>query len=110
MKLNKIKPRLAVLSSNRLPVLDTKAGATPRTRGSTWMTTRRRIMLRDKYTCAGCGLVRADHDVDHMTPLEHGGADDDSNLQLLCRTAGTQQGCHDRKTAEEARGRGGSNV
>ena len=111
MKLNKMKPRLAVLNTNRLPMLETKAGATPRTSGSTWMKTRRRIMLRDRYTCASCGLVRSDHDCDHVVPLEQGGADADCNLQLLCRSWIDEQrnkrGCHAEKSKAEAKERAG---
>lgn len=45
--------------------------------------------------CAHClarGLVTAAIEVDHVVPLFKGGADDESNLQSLCRE------CHDTKT------------
>jgi len=56
-------------------------------------------MLRDKFTCAMCGAVRYDHEVDHIIPLEQGGSNDDDNLQLLC---GGSDGCHAAKTKAEA--------
>lgn len=68
------------------------------------MATRRRILLRDGFACQGCGIVRGDNEVDHRIPLEHGGSNDDSNLQTLC---GGPDGCHTRKTASENRGRAG---
>ena len=101
MKLNKLAPRLATIAINRLPVLEAKAGTTQRIRGTSWMNTRQRIMRRDKYTCAGCGLIRMDHQVDHVVPLEQAGSNEDCNLQLLCTP------CHDVKTAHEAKNRAG---
>lgn len=50
--------------------------------------------------CAARGITRAVEVWDHIVPLELGGADDESNLQGLCRP------CHADKTAQEARGRG----
>ena len=109
MKLQRLAQRLATAQTGRLATLQTTAGATPRTRGSAWMATRKRILLRDRYTCQGCGLIRMDHEIDHRVPLHLGGADDDSNLQSLCRTVGEAEGCHARKSRAEAgqRGRGG---
>lgn len=104
MKLNKLPGRLATLNTSKLPTLQTKAGSTKRISGSSWMATRRRIMQRDKFTCACCGAIRMDHEVDHRTPLEQGGSNDDDNLQLLCSGGGR---CHDLKTREEAKRRAG---
>lgn len=104
MKLQRLAPRLGSMDTRRIKTLETTAGATPRTRGNAWMATRRRILLRDRYTCQGCGLVRADHEIDHRVPLELGGADEDSNLQCLCAGTG---GCHARKTKLEAAARAG---
>ena len=103
-KLQTLKPKLQMLDTRRVPTLDTKAGATQRVRGRKWMTQRQRIQTRDACTCAGCGLVRIDHEVDHIVPLEQGGSNDDSNLQLLCSGP---DGCHTKKTAREARARAG---
>lgn len=75
------------------------------------MATRRQVMQRDRYTCAGCGSIRTDHEVDHIVPLEQGGTDELSNLQLLCAwfdASGAKQGCHAAKTKAEAKERGGS--
>ena len=104
MKLQRITNRLASITTTRLPTLQTKAGATPRIQGSSWMNTRRRIMQRDKFTCACCGAIRMDHEVDHIVPLEQGGRNDDDNLQLLCGGPGH---CHAAKTAAEAKERAG---
>ena len=69
------------------------------------MATRRRILLRDRYTCQGCGLVRSDHEIDHRVPLELGGSNDDDNLQTLC---GGADGCHARKSSAETTARAGA--
>lgn len=104
MKLQRLPNRLTAIATTRLPTLQTKAGTTPRIRGDAWMATRRRIQQRDKFTCACCGLVRMDHEVDHRVPLEQGGTNDDDNLQLLC---GGSDRCHAAKTAAEAKERAG---
>lgn len=105
MAMKMLKPKLAVLNTNRVRVLDTKAGATERVRGSAWMKVRHAVLARDLYTCAGCGLVRRDHEVDHVQPLEQGGdAMGLHNMQLLC--AGPD-GCHARKSAAEGKVRHG---
>ena len=49
---------------------------------------RRRRWLEEHPLCVHCeqkGLVRAGAQVDHVIPLSAGGADDESNLQSLCR-------------------------
>jgi 5-methylcytosine-specific restriction enzyme A len=72
-------------------------------RTSDWLAKRQRILVRDAYTCAVCGLVvsgRRAH-VDHIVPLEQAGTDEDDNLQVLCDQ------CHGRKTRGEQRRRGG---
>ena len=111
MALKMIKPRLAVLNTNRVKVLDTKAGATQRIRGRAWMSLRREVLLRDGYRCQQCGIVRMDNEVDHTIPLEQGGSNDTSNMQTLC---GGPNGCHTAKSKREAgkraNGGGGSKV
>lgn len=104
-RIQTLKPRLQTLSTSRVRVLQGKAGATPRIRGDAWMATRRRILLRDGYTCRCCGIVRLDNEVDHIIPLEQGGSNDDDNLQVLC---GGPSGCHTLKTASEAKARAGA--
>lgn len=101
MKLSRLPNRLASVVTTRLPTLQTKAGSTQRIRGSSWMATRRAVMQRDKYTCACCGAVRMDHEVDHVVPLEQSGSNEDSNLWTLCTE------CHKAKTRKEAKERGG---
>ena len=68
------------------------------------MTTRRSVLVRDGYRCQSCGIVRADNECDHITPLEQGGSNDMSNLQTLC---GGLDGCHTRKSSAEGKARHG---
>lgn len=59
-----------------------------------WKTLRRRVLARDRYTCAEC--LKFGNQVDHVEPIAAGGAVwAESNLQTLCRA------CHSRKTAKE---------
>ena len=104
MALKMLKPRLQASRTSAVKVLDTKAGATQRIRGDTWMAIRRAVMLRDGYQCQGCGIVRLDNEVDHRIPLEQGGSNELDNLQALC---GGPNGCHTRKTKAEAAARAG---
>lgn len=46
--------------------------------------------------CQAAGRVSAAQEVDHITPLWAGGADDETNYQSLCKP------CHAAKTAAEA--------
>lgn len=102
MKLQRIPNRLASITTTRLPTLQTKAGATPRIQGSSWMNTRRRIMQRDGYACQCCGIVRMDNEIDHRVPLEQSGSNEDGNLWVLCTE------CHKAKTRKEAQERAGA--
>lgn len=98
MALKTLKPRIQATAGSRVKTLEAKAGTTPRIRGSSWVKTRRRIALAQGFTCQACGHVwlPGRDQVDHRTPLEQGGSNDDSNLQLLCDE------CHKAKTAAEA--------
>ena len=111
MALQMLKPRLTAINVNRVKVLDTKAGATQRIRGRSWMGIRREVLLRDGYQCQQCGIVRMDNEVDHTIPLEQGGSNDTSNMMTLC---GGPDGCHTakskREAGERAKGGGGSKV
>ncbi|WP_069238786.1 MULTISPECIES: HNH endonuclease [Burkholderia cepacia complex] len=100
-KLTTLKPRVQVLTATRVPMLEAKAGTTPRIRGSRWVKTRQRIAVAQEFKCRRCGCVWLPwrDQVDHDVPLEQGGSNDDGNLQLLC------DDCHKAKTAEEARSR-----
>lgn len=96
-----LKPRIDIANLARVPQLETKAGATVRIRGRIWGRTRERIAKRDGYRCKQCECLwdsQADQ-VDHVTPLEQGGSNDDDNLQLLC------DACHKLKTAKECAAR-----
>ena len=104
MALKMLKQRLQASRTSAVKVLDTKAGATQRIRGDTWMAIRRAVMLRDGYQCQGCGIVRMDNEVDHRVPLEQGGSNELDNLQALC---GGPDGCHTKKSALEAKQRAG---
>lgn len=67
------------------------------------METRLRVALAHGYRCVDCGRVwDAQRDqIDHVTPLEQGGSNDDGNLAPRC------DGCHKAKTASEAATRSG---
>ena len=67
-----------------------------------WRAKRERILVRDAFVCQACHRVTTGHDanVDHVVPLEDGGADHDANLQTLCRS------CHGAKTRAEQRRKG----
>lgn len=55
---------------------------------------RLRVLQRDK--CAACHVSLGDqHELDHVVPLAGGGAHDDRNLQLLCRTCNRTKGTKD---------------
>lgn len=106
MRLKTLRPTLPMLTTRCVPVLEAKAGTTERLRGNSWERIRQVVKQRDEGRCAACGRVRGDHEVDHIIPLEQGGAQgsvsDTSNLQLLCSGKGN---CHDIKTQAEARAR-----
>lgn len=52
--------------------------------GSTrsWRRTRALILARDAHRCALCGQPATE--VDHITPVAHGGTDQPWNLRSLC--------------------------
>ena len=96
MVLRTLKPIIPI-AGGRIKMLDRRPGATERTRGNTWMKIRER-WLRAHPLCVECerqGRVSAATQLDHITPLGDGGADDESNYQGLCEP------CHKAKTAEE---------
>lgn len=53
--------------------------------------TRQRIITRDGGICGVCG-THEELTVDHIVPLSRGGANDDSNLQTLCRRCNSRKG------------------
>lgn len=100
-----LKPRLGQLNTSRLTTVN-KAAATPRLRGRAWMC-RRAGWLSLNPLCCMChseGRTTAGAEVDHITPLWQGGADDESNYQTLCEPH------HKAKTAREAGMRTGQAV
>ena len=99
-RLKPIRPRLPLMCDVPVRTLSAKAGASERVRGGTWARIRNQVLVRDAYTCQGCGRVSADNEVDHIMPLEQGGHPTAlSNLQTLCKGP---DGCHAKKTAREA--------
>lgn len=52
---------------------------------------RSRIYERDGHTCLFCGCT-SDLTIDHIFPRQHGGTDDESNLQTLCRPCNSRKG------------------
>ncbi|MFM0243652.1 HNH endonuclease [Paraburkholderia sediminicola] len=63
--------------------------------GGAWDAIRKRIRERDGYRCRRCSVAVRTGVVDHVKPLEHGGTNEDGNLQLLCVE------CHRKKTARD---------
>lgn len=98
MALTTLKTRLKAASLGRVAVLATKAGATPRETGRSWQRKRESVLLGSDCMCALCKVAAAT-EVDHITPLEQGGSNDESNLQALCHD------CHAAKTKQEQRTR-----
>lgn len=99
MKLQRLNTALPVLNHLKVPVLETKAGATKRLRGDAWMKVRHRVLLAGNCTCVDCGYVSRSNEIDHQIPLEQGGTDDESNLRIRCIE------CHKAKTSSENRAR-----
>lgn len=95
MKLKRLPDRLQSIVTRRLPVLETKAGTTPRLYGDTWMKIRQRVLVEGKFACVDCGLVSMSNQIDHEIPLEQGGSNDESNLKIRCIP------CHSAKTIAE---------
>ena len=93
-KIRTLKRRIKTICNNRAP-----ATVVDRIRGRKLDRIRKRVLLRDHYTCRRCGRVSVDLEVDHIVPLFLGGAESDENRQALCRE------CHAAKSAEEEKGR-----
>jgi len=84
----------------RLKVASTKE--TAHYRSADWHATRRAVIVRDAARCRVCLRVVSGRElhVDHILPLEDGGTDSLTNLQVLCREH------HSQKTIAEQRRRG----
>lgn len=54
------------------------------------------VFERDRYQCKSCGKTNLEIDlnIDHIIALAHGGQNDISNLQTLCRTCNQQKKHH----------------
>lgn len=101
-RLKTLKPRLAAVSSARVPVLTAQPGRVERKRGSAGVKDRNEIKERDCGLCQACaraGRTTVGSVVDHIEPLWKGGSDEAANKELLCIP------CHDEKTAREAKER-----
>jgi hypothetical protein len=57
---------------------------------SQWRKIRKRILERDSYCCQRCG--DEGNSVDHIIPRNHGGSDEDWNLQTLCVSCNSAKG------------------
>lgn len=58
---------------------------------------RRRVAAKNKWRCEACSeVLSAAFQIDHIIPLSEGGADDETNFQVLCPN------CHATKTLNEA--------
>lgn len=99
MKLQRLKTgRVAVLDDRRRPTLAAKAGSTERVTGRAWLAKRQEVLARDLFTCQICKRIGGALEVDHIVPLEQGGAAMDmSNLRCLCVP------CHRTVTDEQTR-------
>ncbi len=100
-KITTLKPYIATL--------DTRQGSSAAIRrvvGRHLGRIRERIALRAGYQCEICGRVTGPTYgvVDHNQPLHLGGAENDENRQWICGT------CHDKKTKQEQRDRGGGEM
>ena len=86
----------------RISTIDTRVGspaAVERIRGWKLTKIRERVLLRDEYTCRGCGRVSSSLEVDHVVPLHLGGSESDENRQSICVE------CHEAKSEREEKGR-----
>jgi 5-methylcytosine-specific restriction protein A len=101
MKLNRLPDRLQSIVTRRLPMLEAKAGSTPRQRGDAWMKIRRKVLVDGGFECVDCGQVSMSNEIDHQIPLSEGGSNDQSNLRIRCIP------CHANKSLAETKVRFG---
>lgn len=58
---------------------------------------RKKILIRDNYTCQECGLSKRDEahlllEIDHIKPISKGGLTTEDNLQVLCWRCNRKKG------------------
>lgn len=103
-RLTTVKPRLQMAASRPLQALP--AVADRRITGRALQARRLKVWSRNPH-CAHCGRLcdfPSGFELDHVVPLYQGGADDESNCQVLCvawKTVDGQRvklGCHEAKT------------
>src|SRR5258706_151831 len=96
-KLTTLKPRVPAANTNRVPILEAKAGTTPRIPGSKWVDTGQGVAGRREVKCqaGGRGWLPGRDQANHDAPLGQGGSNDERNLNRLC------DDCHKAKTADE---------
>ena len=94
-----LRPRIAEAPS-RFEIA--KPVALRHTSRGAWSALRARILTRDCGLCQPCkreGKLKLAREVDHLTPVVHGGTDAEGNLQAICIP------CHKAKTLAEASAR-----
>lgn len=64
-----------------------------------WDKTRKRIALRDGYTCQTCGILTDIGHCSHIIPQEKGGSDRDDNLRWLCEDCNLREAKHESMNA-----------
>lgn len=87
------------------PERDRQAGRQYATNSPQWRRIRKRVLLRDLYTCRKCGRLvggKGEAHVDHVDGDSSNNPEDGSNWQTLCAP------CHSAKTATEDGGFGNS--
>lgn len=101
-RIQTLQPAVRMATASAAGAAKPLASLTPeRLRGRAAQARRLRLWSANPW-CAHCGKFTAFPDgfeLDHRQPLHQGGADLDSNLQVLC--SGPDR-CHARKTAAEA--------
>ncbi len=51
----------------------------------------KRLLFKYKFKCVLCGL-NEDLTIDHIIPVSRGGSDDESNLQIMCKSCNSRKG------------------
>lgn len=109
-RLTTVKPRLQAAPSRKVQPLPTTREH--RLTGRKLQDRRMKVWTRNPH-CAHCGKLcdfPGGFELDHVVPLYLGGADDESNCQVLCvawKTVNGQRvklGCHAEKTARDMHG------